>query len=114
MAKKEKESEDVVPKYTSVTLMSLFAAFMGLITLFLYVNHKDPSILVFGFIIIVLSLGLHLFIDFLKSAAIKGMDHDVALNKKDDKVMERIENLEALMCRLDAEINSQLEQTLSA
>lgn len=113
MAKKEKDQESAGAKYTGLTLMSAFAAFMGLFTLFLYVNHRDPSILVFGFLIIVLALGLPLTLDFLKSAAVKGIEKD-SKDKKDDKVMQRIENLEALMCRLDAEINSQLEQTLSA
>ncbi len=112
MARKDKEPGS--EKIASVTYMSMWAAIVGMVSLYLYTKQQDPSILVFGFLIILLSFGLPLLMDFLKSAAVKGIEKEVSENKKDDKVMQRIENLEALMCRLDAEINSQLEQTLSA
>jgi eukaryotic-like serine/threonine-protein kinase len=111
MEKKDSDRSSFT-KAASTVFMSLFASFMGIFTLFLYVNNKDVSILVYGFIVILVSLGLPLVLDFLKAAATKGIEKD-SKDKKDDKVMERIENLEALMCRLDAEINTQLEQTLS-
>src|SRR5688572_10961736 len=38
---------------------------------------------------------------------------DPQAEKKMGRMMERLENLEALMCRLDTEINTQLERSLS-
>lgn len=111
MAKKEKESET---KYQSYSYMTMFTAILAVFSLVFYTKQKDPAILVYSFVIILLSLGLPLIIDFLKSAAVKGIEKEIVTDKRDNKVMDRIENLEALMCRLDAEINSQLEQTLSA
>jgi Protein kinase domain len=114
MAKKVQEPKYQESKYQSFSYMSFFAAMLAVFSLISYSKSKDPAVLVFSFLIILLSLGLPLLMDFLKSAAVKGIEKESEIPKKDDKVMERIENLEALMCRLDAEINSQLEQTLSA
>jgi eukaryotic-like serine/threonine-protein kinase len=109
MAKEVKET-----KYQSFSYMTLFASILAVFSLVSYSKNRDPAILVYSFLIILVCLGLPLIIDFLKSAAVTGIEKEASRNKKDDKAMERIENLEALMCRLDAEINSQLEQTLSA
>ncbi len=113
MAKKETESGGGM-KMAAATFMSMAAVFMGAFALMAYSKNQDPAVLVYSFLIIVVALGVPLTIDFLKSAAVKGIEKESEKHKKDDKVMERIENLEALMCRLDAEINTQLEQTLSA
>jgi hypothetical protein len=113
MATKETESGGGM-KMAAATFMSMAAVFMGAFALMAYSKNHDPAVLVYSFLIIVVALGVPLTLDFLKSAAMKGIEKDSEKHKKDDKVMERIENLEALMCRLDAEINSQLEQTLSA
>src|SRR5262245_43907704 len=112
MAKKDTDYRET--KYQSYSYMTLFTAFIAVFSLFLYAKQKDPAFLVYSFIVILVCLGLPLLMDFLKSAAVKGIESEASKNKKDDKVMDRIENLEALMCRLDTEINSQLEQTLSA
>jgi serine/threonine protein kinase len=109
MAKEVKDT-----KYQSFSYMTLFASILAVFSLVSYSKNRDPAILVYSFLIILVCLGLPLIIDFLKSAAVTGIEKEASRNKKDDKAMERIENLEALMCRLDAEINSQLEQTLSA
>jgi serine/threonine protein kinase len=112
MARKDNEYRET--KYQSYSYMTMFTAFVAVFSMFLYAKQKDPAFLVYSFIVIVVLLGLPLVVDFLKSAAVKGIEKEIDKDKKDDKVMDRIENLEALMCRLDAEINSQLEQTLSA
>jgi serine/threonine protein kinase len=112
MARINKEYKET--KYQSYSYMTMFTAFVALFSMFLYAKQKDPAFLVYSFIVILVLLGVPLVMDFLKSAAVKGIEKEIDKDKKDDKVMDRIENLEALMCRLDAEINSQLEQTLSA
>jgi serine/threonine protein kinase len=80
----------------------------------LYSKSQNLLILLFGFLITVLCLGLPQLIDFLKAAALKGMDQEKIESANWKKSMDRIENLEALMCRLDAELNSQMEQALSS
>jgi len=112
MAKDERESGTGTKIVGATSVIA--AVFLGAFSMMAYSKSKDPAVLVYSFLILVVALGLPLIIDFLKAAAVKSIDKESVKHKKDDKVMERIENLEALMCRLDAEINSQLEQTLSA
>jgi serine/threonine protein kinase len=50
----------------------------------------------------------------VKSIALKDKENDQKDTANWKRAMDRIENLEAVMCRLDTEINLQLEQTLSA
>jgi serine/threonine protein kinase len=90
------------------------AIFVSIFALMSYSKNQNEAVLFFAFFIILICIGLPPLFDFLKSAALKGMDKEALESINYKKSMERIENLEALMCRLDAEINSQLEQTLSA
>ncbi len=90
------------------------AVFMSIFALVLYSKNQNEAILFFAFFVILISIGLPPLIDFLKSAAVKGIDEQKLEPANWKKSMERIENLEALMCRLDAELNSQMEQALSA
>ncbi|MCI0416414.1 serine/threonine protein kinase [bacterium] len=87
---------------------------IAIVSLVLYSKSQNMTILLFGALVILLSLGLPQLIDFLKSAALKGMDQEKLESANWKKSMDRIENLEALMCRLDAELNSQMEQALSS
>lgn len=84
-----------------------------LFALMLYSKNQNLTILIFALVVILLSLGLPPLFDFLKAAAVKGIEKDTLESANWNKSMDRIENLEALICRLDAEINSQLEQTMS-
>jgi serine/threonine-protein kinase len=101
-------------KYSAFASASFFSMFLGAFTLFLYVKTKDPLLLGVGFLMVLLCLTVPFGVDFVKEIALKDKEHDQKQGKDWKKAMERIENLEALMCRLDTEINAQLEQTLSA
>lgn len=103
---KEKSSRDRSGSVWLAVPISMFA-------LMLYAKYQNLTILIFALVVILLSLGLPPLFDFLKAAAVKGIEKDTLESANWNKSMDRIENLEALMCRLDAEINSQLEQTLS-
>jgi serine/threonine protein kinase len=82
--------------------------------MFLYAKTDNEAILFFAAFVLLIAFGVPPLIDFLKSAALKGIGKEEAKSSDWKKSMDRIENLEALMCRLDAEINSQLEQAVSA
>jgi serine/threonine-protein kinase len=93
---------------------TLFAMLLGVATLHTYTRQQDPKVLVMGFIMLLLCLAVPFGVDFIKSVALKAQDKEQKDAADWKKAMDRIENLEAVMCRLDTEINSQLEQTLSA
>lgn len=87
---------------------------IAIMSLVLYSKSHNLLILLFGLVVVLLCLGLPQLIDFMKAAALKGMDQEKLESAQWRKSMDRIENLEALMCRLDAELNSQMEQALSS
>lgn len=90
------------------------AIFMSIFAVMAYSKTENAAILFFAAFVILISLGLPPLIDFLKASALKGIDKESSDSADWKKSLDRIENLEAVMCRLDAEINSQLEQSLSA
>jgi serine/threonine-protein kinase len=109
----EQKNRDVRERF-SVGWSAFPLAFLSMFAMFTYAKTQNPVSLYFTLIVIFLVLGFPPLIDFFKSAALKGMAEEKEKRDSSNKVMDRIENLEAVMCRLDAEINSQLEQTLSA
>ena len=101
-------------KYVSFGYASFFAAFLGIATLVLYSKSQDVVLLVTGFVMVLLCLSVPFGIDFVKSVALKDKENEAKDSVDWKRAIDRIENLESLMCRLDTEINSQLEHTLSA
>lgn len=95
-------------------LVGFASMFLSMFALFIYTKSQNAAVLWFTFVMILIVMGIPPLIDFLKSAALKGMDKESLESANWKKSIDRIENLEALMCRLDAEINTQFEQTLSA
>lgn len=87
---------------------------IAIVSLVLYSKSQNLLILLFGLVIVLLCLGLPQLIDFMKAAALKGMDQEKLESAQWKKSIDRIENLEALICRLDAELNSQMERALSS
>jgi hypothetical protein len=95
-------------------IVGFISIFMSIFAMFLYAKTDNEAILFFAAFVLLIAFGVPPLIDFLKSAALKGIGKEEAKSSDWKKSMDRIENLEALMCRLDAEINSQLEQAVSA
>src|SRR5262245_24630255 len=95
-------------------IVGFASMFLSMFALFLYTKTQNVAVLWFTFVMILVVLGIPPLIDFLKAAALKGIDKDTQKDGDWKKSIDRIENLEALICRLDAEINTQFEQTLSA
>ncbi|HSE40164.1 MAG TPA: serine/threonine-protein kinase [Acidobacteriota bacterium] len=111
-----KKKLDSNSKYSAFSYAgaAFFSTFLGMFTLFLFVKTKDHVLLGVGFLMVLLCLAVPFGVDFIKAVALKDKENDQKQGKDWKKAMERIENLEMLMCRLDTEINAQLEQTLSA
>lgn len=95
-------------------LTGVFTFLIFLIAILSYSNQPDHSeILFFAFIMALATLGLPKLFDYLKER--HSVKKEMANVKPEWKELkERLENLEGLMCRLDVEINTQLEQSLSA
>jgi Protein kinase domain len=112
---RKKRYEKVGPRSGFGTAMVGFiAVFMSMFAMFSYVKTNNEAILFFAAFVLLMAFAVPPLIDFLKSAALKGIDKEETKSADWKKSMDRIENLEALMCRLDTEINSQLEQAVSA
>lgn len=91
------------------TLQGFALFFIAFVAMLSYSEHGGPITLLFAFSIIVVWLGLPRILDYLKERPVKEKESPGEVKA----LKERLENLEALMCRLDAEINTQLEQSLS-
>jgi Protein kinase domain len=109
----ERRNRDFRERFSS-GLIVFPLAFLSMFAMFLYTKTQSSVPLYFTLLVIFIALAFPPLMDFLKSAALKGMENEKEKADTSNKVMDRIENLEAVMCRLDAEINSQLEHTLSA
>lgn len=109
----EKERDSVrerIASRASSTLQGFALFFIAFIAMLSYSEgHGGPITLLFAFSIIVVWLGLPRILDYLKERPVKEKESPGEVKA----LKERLENLEALMCRLDAEINTQLEQSLS-
>jgi serine/threonine-protein kinase len=122
LAKREKQtSRERKKRYSSnqsrsgvaTALIGFTSIFMSIFAMFAYAKTDNEAILFFAAFVLFVAFAVPPLIDFLKSAALKGINKEQTKSEDWKKSMDRIENLEALMCRLDAEINSQLEQAVS-
>src|SRR6186997_3201231 len=86
----------------------MFIAFVAMIS---FSNTGKEEVLIFALSLIALWIGLPRLLDFLKD---RGEQKKTTTAPAEVTMLrERLENLETLMCRLDAEINTQIEQSLS-
>jgi serine/threonine protein kinase len=96
-------------KLTSVFLFLIF-----LISILSYSERREsPEILFFAFVMATAMLGMPRLFEYLKERG-KVKKEAVAEKPEWKELKARLENLEGVMCRLDEEINSQLESSLSA
>jgi serine/threonine-protein kinase len=87
--------------------------FLTLIGILSYSEKQDPAVLFFIFVAILMLFTIPRIFDLLKDW--RGTKKEDKEKSKDWQILsERMENLEALICRMDSEINQQLERTLSA
>lgn len=94
-------------------LTLLVFGFLTVIGVLAYSEKNDPAVLIFIFVAMLSLLTLPRILDLFK---------EWRVDKKDEKhkpkdfelLTQRMENLETLICRMDSEINQQLEKTLSA
>lgn len=91
---------------------AIVIAIIGFVCIVAYSNHTDESVLFFGFFLALAFLVLPKLLDLLRDWV---QHRPAAVQKESDpQLRERLEHLEALMCRLDAEINTQMERSLSS
>lgn len=89
-------------------------AVISLIGLLAYDERSDPAILFYTFTVLVALFVIPRTFDLLKEWIARKTPPPAKENPKQNHILnERMENLEALICRLDAEINQQLEKTVS-
>lgn len=89
---------------------------LSFVALIMYDHKGDPGGMIFVLFLSVIWFGLTRFLDYLKERRLKKdsvAEVSTKSNAESSLLKERLENLEALMCRLDTEINAQLEQSLS-
>ena len=95
-------------------LSGIFVFLMFLIAVITYSNQPQrPEVLFFAFTMVLILLGLPKLFEYLKE---RQKDKKSVESEKPGWIglKDRLENLEGIMCRLDAEINSQLEQSLTS
>lgn len=95
-------------------LSGIFVFLMFLIALITYSNQPQrPEVLVFAFTMVLILIGFPKLFEYLKE---RQKDKKQIVPEKPEWIglKDRLENLEGIMCRLDAEINSQLEQSLTS
>ncbi len=86
---------------------------LSFVALIMYQDRSDPAPMVFVTTIILGWVGIPRIFDLLKEWLFRKVSQPVA-KTNDRELKERLENLEGLICRLDSEINYQLEQSLSS
>lgn len=92
------------------TLQGIGVFIIAFVAMLSYSERNQVGVLIFAFALIFLWLGLPRLLDYLQDRPGK---QKVEPQEDVKALKERLENLEALMCRLDAEINDQIEHSLS-
>lgn len=86
---------------------------LSFVALIMYQDRQDPVPMFFVATIILGWVGIPRIFDLLKDWLFRKASQPV-VKTNDPELKERLENLEGLICRLDSEINYQMEQSLSA
>src|SRR5262249_25721105 len=113
MAKKASDQDKPEKPQRDYLTLIVFGALM-FVALLMSDQSKDPA----GIVFVVCSMGLWIgftkIAEYLKDRKTKAKETVVLPNPDSTVLKERLENLEALICRLDTEINTQLEQSFAS
>lgn len=108
---KQKDEGQAAPVQRSYGWQVTVVAVLTFFALVGYGEKHDPAFLFFAFTMALVMLILPRVVDNIFSRKDKASS---ARSENETNLRERLENLEALICRLDAELNAQMEHSLSA
>ena len=113
----EKKKKNKAPVASSIwtlrfTFFALIAGLFGVLAFFisLMVNVDNRSDAMIGGLLLVLLSGATLY--FVRAKQQKDQVKHAPVDTSNKRLADRMENLEALICRLDRELNEQIEQSL--
>jgi hypothetical protein len=116
MGEKDDEQKTQTEK-TRWTALTIIVAMAALAIAFLARAGEDVAVPVFGMLAVTSWIAIPLWFRHRRQMAKQQNESQPAQNpemqKEFQRMKERLENLETLMCNLDREINTQLEQSLS-
>ena len=107
----QRDENQVAPVHRASGWQITVVAVIAFFSLVGYGEKHDVTFLLFAFLMALVMLILPRVIDTLSARKDKTSG---SASENETDLRERLENLEALICRLDAELNTQMEQSLSA
>src|SRR5215204_1268579 len=111
MDDKDPEKKKGLAASVSSLAQAFFIFFIAFVAMLSHSEHGRPELLLFAFALIFTWLGFPRILDFIRdrqSSKRRETPEEVKA------LRERLENLESLICRLDAEMNTKLEQSLTS